>query len=65
MAKGRDRPRKEPKRKKAAKAHPAATGPIAPSYQPPMRPVEVIKPKRKEREPEPERDAEPGATDDE
>jgi hypothetical protein len=66
MAKGRDRPRKEPKRKKAAKAHPAAaTGPIAPSYQPPMRPVEVIKPKRKEREPEPEPDVGPGATDDE
>lgn len=55
MAKGRDRPRKEPKRKKAAKqSPPAASGSVAPSYQPPMRQVEVIKPKRKEREPEPQ-----------
>jgi hypothetical protein len=56
MAKGRDRPRKEPKRKKQPKA-PAqhgTTGTVAPSYQPPMRQVEVIKPRRKEREPEPQ-----------
>jgi hypothetical protein len=56
MAKGRDRPRKEPKRKKQPKA-PAQHGPtgmVAPSYQPPMRQVEVIKPRRKEREPEPQ-----------
>ncbi len=53
MAKGRDRPRKEPKRKKQQKAAPGPTGTVAPpSYQPPMRQVEVIKPKRKEREPE-------------
>ena len=52
MAKGRDRPRKEPKRKAKEKA---PKNPIAPtSYQPPMRQVEVIKPKRKEREREPE-----------
>ena len=54
MAKGRDRPRKEQKRKKAPKVQPGPTGSIAPSYQPPTRPVEVIKPKRKEREPEPQ-----------
>ena len=56
MAKGRDRPRKEPKRKKQPKApaQPGATGTVAPSYQPPMRQVEVIKPRRKEREPEPQ-----------
>jgi hypothetical protein len=54
MAKGRDRPKKEPKRKKQPKAAPGATGAVAPSYQPPMRQVEVIKPKRKEREPEPQ-----------
>lgn len=55
MAKGRDRPKKEPKRKKAAKQPTSGTpGSIAPSYQPPMRQVEVIKPKRKEREPKPE-----------
>lgn len=57
MAKGRDRPRKEPKRKakeKAPKGGPGAVGPVAPSYQPPMRQVEVIKPKRREREPEPQ-----------
>ena len=55
MAKGRDRPRKEPKRKKAAKQAPASPGgSIAPTYQPPMRQVEVVKPKRKEREPEPQ-----------
>lgn len=53
MAKGRDRPRKEPKRKKQSKATAAPGGMVAPSYQPPMRQVEVIKPKRKEREPEP------------
>jgi hypothetical protein len=55
MAKGRDRPRKEPKRKakeKAPKNQPGTTGTVAPSYQPPTRPVEVIKPKRKEREPQ-------------
>ena len=55
MAKGRDRPRKEPKRKakaKAPKSQPANRWRSAPSYQPPMRQVEVIKPKRKEREPE-------------
>jgi hypothetical protein len=55
MAKGRDRPRKEPKHKakaKAPKGQPAAGQPIVPSYQPPMRQVEVIKPKRKEREPQ-------------
>jgi hypothetical protein len=49
MAKGRDRPRKEPKRKpkeKGPKAPPASL----PSYEPPAS-VEVIKPKRKEREP--------------
>lgn len=47
MAKGRDRPRKEPKRKpkeKAPKIPPAST------YEPPAS-VEVIKPRRKEREP--------------
>jgi len=58
MAKGRDRPRKEPKRKakeKAPKIQPGSAGTVAPpSYQPPMRQVEVIKPKRKERAPEPE-----------
>lgn len=56
MAKGRDRPRKEPKRKKQPKAPPpqGQAGSVTPSYQPPMRQVEVIKPKRKEREPEPQ-----------
>jgi hypothetical protein len=58
MAKGRDRPRKEPKRKakeKAPKNQPGSTGAVAPpTYQPPMRQVEIIKPKRKERSPEPE-----------
>jgi hypothetical protein len=56
MAKGRDRPRKEQKRKpkEKAKNQPGVTGTVAPSYQPPMRQVEVIKPKRKEREPEPQ-----------
>jgi hypothetical protein len=57
MAKGRDRPRKEPKRKakeKAPKHPPGTAGWVPPSYQPPMRQVEVIKPKRKEREPEPQ-----------
>jgi hypothetical protein len=54
MAKGRDRPRKEPKRKAKEKApkHQGATGAVAPSYQPPTRQVEIIKPKRKEREPQ-------------
>ena len=59
MAKGRDRPRKEPKRKakeKAPKNQPGTAGMAPPSYQPPTRPVEVIKPKRKEREPEPQDD---------
>jgi hypothetical protein len=53
MAKGRDRPRKEPKRKAKEKApkH-GTTGSVAPSYQPPTRQVEVIRPKRKEREPQ-------------
>lgn len=57
MAKGRDRPRKEPKRKakeKAPKNQPGSAGTVAPSYQPPMRQVEVIKPKRKERDVEPQ-----------
>ena len=56
MAKGRDRPRKEQKRKakeKAPKQHPPGTPGWEPSrYEAPMRPVEVIKPKRKEREPQ-------------
>ena len=55
MAKGRDRPRKEQKRKakeKAPKPQAGASGTVVPSYQPPTRPVEVIKPKRKEREDE-------------
>lgn len=50
MAKGRDRPRKEQKRKpkqKAPKLPPTST---TPTYEPPAS-VEVIKPKRKEREP--------------
>ena len=57
MAKGRDRPRKEPKRKakeKAPKIQPGSAGLQPPSYQPPTRPVEVIKPRRKERTPEPQ-----------
>jgi hypothetical protein len=57
MAKGRDRPRKEQKRKAKEKApkHQAGTpGTVVPSYQPPTRPVEVIKPKRKERQDEPQ-----------
>jgi hypothetical protein len=54
MAKGRDRPKKEPKRKKQPKASAGPSGTVAPSYQPPTRPVEVIKPRRKEREPEPQ-----------
>jgi hypothetical protein len=51
MAKGRDRPRKEPKRKpkqKAPKVPPTSSPP--PTYESPAS-VEVIKPKRKEREP--------------
>jgi hypothetical protein len=54
MAKGRDRPRKEQKRKPKEKA--AKNPSVTPTYQPPMRQVEVIKPKRKEREPEAEPD---------
>jgi hypothetical protein len=54
MAKGRDRPRKEPKRKAKEKAPKNPAGSVTPTYQPPMRQVEVIKPRRKEREPEPE-----------
>jgi hypothetical protein len=56
MAKGKDRPRKEPKRKKQPKVSPQAgpTGTVVPSYQPPMRQVELVKPTRKEREPEPQ-----------
>jgi hypothetical protein len=55
MAKGRDRPRREPKRKPKEKApkNPSASV-TPPTYQAPMRQVEVIKPKRKEREPEPQ-----------
>ncbi len=58
MAKGRDRPRREPKRKAKEKApkNQANQAVAPPSYQPPMRQVEVIKPKRKERE---EREPEP------
>ena len=52
MAKGRDRPRKEPKRKAKEKAPKNSIAPT--SYQPPLRQVEIIKPKRKEREREPE-----------
>ena len=55
MAKGRDRPRKEPKRKPKEKAPKNQAGAVTPTtYQPPMRQVEVIKPKRKEREDEPQ-----------
>ncbi|MGH2446494.1 MAG: hypothetical protein ACRDGD_10740 [Candidatus Limnocylindria bacterium] len=57
MAKGRDRPKKQAKRKakeKAPKNPAGATGPVVQSYQPPMRQVEVIKPKRKERDSEPQ-----------
>jgi hypothetical protein len=54
MAKGRDRPRKEPKRKPKEKAPKNPSALVTPTYQPPMRQVEVIKPKRKEREPEPQ-----------
>ena len=55
MAKGRDRPRKEPKRKPKEKAPKNQAGSVTPAmYQPPMRQVEVIKPKRKEREQEPQ-----------
>lgn len=52
MAKGRDRPRREPKRKAKEKA--PKNQPVTPTYQPPMRQVEVIKPHRKERDPETE-----------
>ncbi len=56
MAKGRDRPRKEPKRKPKEKAPKNPS--VSQTYQAPMRQVEVIRPKRKEREPaaEPEPD---------
>jgi len=58
MAKGRDRPRKEPKRKakeKAPKQQPLGTaGWEPPRREIPTRPVEVIKPRRKEREPQDE-----------
>jgi len=47
MAKGRDRPRKQAKRKAKDKA--PKVPPVS-SYEPPAS-VEVIKPKRKEREP--------------
>jgi hypothetical protein len=52
MAKGRDRPRKEPKRKAKDKTTKAGAPKVPPvtSYEPPAS-VEVIKPKRKEREP--------------
>jgi hypothetical protein len=53
MAKGRDRPRREPKRKAKEKAPKNQNQSVTPTYQPPMRQVEVIKPHRKEREPEP------------
>jgi hypothetical protein len=46
MAKGRDRPRKQPKRKAKEKAPKL---PPTSSYEPPAS-VEVIKPRRKERE---------------
>jgi hypothetical protein len=49
MAKGRDRPRKQPKRKAKEKA-PKLPPPSTPAYEPPAS-VEVIKPRRKEREP--------------
>ena len=42
----------EPKRKAKEKAPKNQS--VTPTYQPPMRQVEVIKPKRKEREPEPQ-----------
>ena len=48
MAKGRDRPRKEPKRKAKVKA--PKLPPTTSTYEPPAS-VEVVKPKRKEREP--------------
>jgi hypothetical protein len=54
MAKGRDRPRREPKRKPKEKAPKNPSASVTPTYQPPMRQVEVIKPKRREREPEPQ-----------
>jgi hypothetical protein len=57
MAKGRDRPRKEPKRKPKEKAPKNQS--VMPTYQPPMRQVEVIKPRRKERDEEPESEPEP------
>jgi hypothetical protein len=57
MAKGRDRPRKEPKRKAKEKALKNLNQSVTPpAYQPPMRQVEVIKPRRKERDPEPQDD---------
>jgi hypothetical protein len=52
MAKGRDRPRREPKRKPKQKApkSPPAVAPPPPLFESAAS-VEVIKPKRKEREP--------------
>lgn len=50
MAKGRDRPRHQPKRKPKDKTHKIQPASV---FEPPMQ-VEVIKPKRKEREPEEE-----------
>ena len=50
MAKGRDRPRKEPKRKPKQKAPKVPPVSSSPAYESPAS-VEVIKPKRKEREP--------------
>ncbi|MGH2428199.1 MAG: hypothetical protein ACRDGV_04825 [Candidatus Limnocylindria bacterium] len=47
----RDRPRKEPKRKAKAKA--PKVQPASAAYEPPAQ-VEVIKPKRKPREPQDE-----------
>lgn len=47
MAKGRDRPKHQPKRKpkdKVPKIQPAS------SYEPPMQQVEVVKPRRKPRQ---------------
>ncbi len=51
MAKGRDRPKHQPKRKpkeKVQKIQPTS------SYEPPMQQVEVVKPRRKPRQPEAE-----------
>ncbi|HUH17365.1 MAG TPA: hypothetical protein VMM85_05400 [Methylomirabilota bacterium] len=51
MAKGRDRPKRQAKRKpkeKAPKVQPTS------GYEPPTRQVEIIKPERKPRSPEPD-----------